>query len=388
VHVGVIGGGAAGLFAGCFLKQNNADFIVLEKGPHPGRKILLTGGGRCNITNLKSPRDMKFAYREAGNFIYPALSKFPPEKSVDFIQNELGIEPVEEAGNKVYTKSGRASEIAEGLADYCGNIQTNFEVTDIKKSDGKWEVFCGKKSYLFDKIILATGGCSYPATGSAGDTFKIAESLGIKTVPPTPALCAIDFGGVTKDLAGVSVQDCKVAIMRDGKKIREFAGDVLFTHEGLSGPAVMEVSRDFQNGDLLEVDFAPGLTDKKLVEEMNLHPAQKFENLLADFVPHSLARYAAKTDKKCSEVTREERLAATANLKRKVFAHGKTSLEKGYVTRGGIALSEVDRKTMEIKSCPGLYAAGEALDIDAMSGGYNLHAAAATAFLAVDSLIR
>ena len=397
--LGILGGGAAGLFAACFAKKRGLSFSVLEKTDSPGKKLLLTGGGRCNILNLKSAVELKNCYHDKGNFLYPALSKFPPSEAYLFIEKELGLKLTEEENNRIFPASGKAHDVVDALTSYIGkeNIKTLFEADEVKRdTEGIWEVRSkGGDLIRCRNLILAAGGMSYPQTGSTGDSYRIAESLGHSIIPTRAALAAVKISDREKIVipAGLTVKDCRARIVQGDKTIRETEGDVLFTHEGLSGPAIMELSRDVKKDTVIVVDMAPDLTDKILTDKIGESPQKKLTNVLAAFVAGAVADNAviasgADPDITCAKTTKEIRKSALKAVKEMtVRIASDPAIKTAYVTAGGVDTGKIDRKTMESKIYEGLYLAGEALDCDGISGGYNLTMCIAQARLITDSII-
>jgi len=397
--LGIIGGGAAGLFAACFAKERGLSFEVLEKTGSCGSKLLLTGGGRCNILNLKTPMELKSCYHGKDNFIYPALAHYPPQKAYAFIEKVLGVDLIEEENNRIFPASGKSRQILDALLGYTGseNIRSKTSVTKLLREEesGIWQVTADTGDvFCYRNIILAAGGMSYPKTGSSGESYKLAKDLGHKIVPPVAALAPVkirarDEIGVP---AGLTVKSCIVKILDGDKTLRKTEGDVLFTHEGLSGPAVMELARDIREGVKISIDLAPVLEDKHLTRDIAASPARRFTNILSSYIPQSLADHivtasGASQYINASEVTKDIRRKALRMIRGfTVEALSDPDIRTAYVTAGGVDISSVDRKTMGSKICPGLYFAGEFLDFDGISGGYNLTACIAQARLAVDSV--
>lgn len=407
-RVGVIGGGAAGLFAGCFLKKAGVDFFILESGNEVGRKLLITGHGRCNITNRKPSSDLKSGYHEAGNFVYPALKKFSPDDAVAFIQDELGIPLKEEDNNRMFPVSDKASDIRDALVRYIGeeNIITNYKCTDLSKDDAVFVVEADDgRTMAFEQVMVACGGRSYPKTGSDGSGYELARKMGHNVTPLVPALVSVDVcekdREFTSSLSGVSV-NAGASLYYDNKKQTQETGDVLFTHRGVSGPAIMRMSRSIPRDIVsrdgwIELDFTPGRdekeVDEELLREMDAHADTKLTTLASKYVPGSVAgelgKRAGVTDLYAAKVTREQRKAYVKELKHlELHIDNPPKYEEAYVTRGGVALKELKRESLESKIVPGLWFIGEIIDVDGISGGYNLQACMSEAFIAVSNLIK
>lgn len=392
----VTGGGAAGLFAGCFLKRFGADAVILEKNPECGRKLLVTGHGRCNITNLKEPAELKCGYHEASNFVYPALKSFPPSECVRFFEEELGLRLKKEENDRMFPVTDKALDVRDSMVRYIGNdnIITGFDCVSVQKNNGVFELTskAGEK-VLARHIILACGGMSYPHTGSDGSGFKLARMLGHTIVQPKAALAVVNTApDFCSPLAGVTVNNVVLTLFDGGIKAGESSGSLLFTHKGISGPAVMELSREIPvkpYDTYILADLAADLTDKRLVSMIDDRPKALLSTVLSEVIPQSLAR--ALTDDpsvKCSQVTASERKKVLKRIKEFRFDIKEApDVNSSYCTRGGVPLKELDRKTCASKITEGLYVIGENVDVDGISGGYNLAFAAASAHLAVKSIV-
>lgn len=405
--VGIIGGGSAGLMAAAFLKYSgDVRFTVLEKGPSVGRKLLMTGNGRCNITNRKSPKELKAGYHEASSYVYKALSSFTSEDACAFITDILGVPLKEEDNNRMFPKSDSANTILDALVKYIGSdhIVNNFDVVDIETTDtGVTCVAEDGRQAVFDTVILACGGKSYPHTGSDG-SYELATSIGHTITPLIPALVGVDVVEADREftaaVSGVSV-NADAALYYDTRKQAASSGDVLFTHRGVSGPAVRELAReiprDINSRDgWIEIDFSPCISDEafaaEFASEVESHPKSKLTTLGSKYVPQSVAEglavRAGVTDLVCGQVTKTERKAYEQEIKHlKLHIDTAPDYSNAYVTRGGVSLKEVNRDTMRSKFSERVYIIGEMLDIDGISGGYNLQACMSEAYLATKSIL-
>lgn len=408
--VGIIGGGASGLFTACLLKnlasRNDVEVTILEKNPVPGKKLTLTGHGRCNITNRKPASELKNGYHEAGNFLYPALKEFGPDDTIAFFENELGFKTKEEDNNRIFPVCDSAVKVRDAIVSYISDstdIICGINVLGIKK-ENDFEVSTSKGKYNFDYLVLACGGSSFPQTGSAGDSYKFAKGFGHTVIPAQAALASVNAdersAKLTGNLSGVSLT-ANVSVYCNDRKTASFCGEMMYTDFGLTGPAVMELSREIP-GDIsgmsvwIELDLIPSLSD----EEFDLafqdlirdHPDSKITTLLSGYIPASVALEVASlagiSGLYAQSFTRENRKKAVREIKHlKIGIDQLPSLEKAYVTRGGVSLKEIDRKTFGSKLISGLYITGEAVDIDGVSGGYNLQACMSEAYLVTKDIL-
>ena len=408
-RVGIIGGGAAGLFAACQLKQLSAgsdiEVTILEKNPVPGIKLTLTGHGRCNITNRKDAADLKKGFHEAENFVYPAIREFGPEDAMRFVTDKLGLKLKEEENNRVFPVCDSAVKVRDAIVSYISGTSKTLTSTTVLSitHPSDFEVTTDKGSYRFDYVILSCGGSSFTKTGSAGDSYRFAGSLGHTVSSARAALAPVRAGrdsvGLCKRLSGVSVA-ASASLYHEGKKTASMNGELLFADFGLTGPAVMELSREIPleiKDTFIELDMTPDLSDeeydKELQKLINDHPDTKISTLLARSVPASvageIAARAGAEGQYAQGFTKDNRKKVCREMKHlKIVIDTVPEIDKAYVTRGGVLLKEVDRKTMGSKLVPGLYIIGEALDVDGISGGYNLQACMSEAYLAAKSIIQ
>ncbi len=403
-RVGIIGGGAAGLFTACLIKRfsngEDIEVTILEKSSAPGKKLTLTGHGRCNITNRKDASVLKDCYHEAGNFIYPALKEFGPEDTIELIEKHIGLKTKEEDNNRIFPVCDSAVRVRDALLSYISgstNILCDTKVTGIRINDC-FEAETAKGTYSFDYLVLSCGGSSFPKTGSSGDSYRLAQSIGHTIVPVRAALAPVnadkDSAAFTKALSGVSLT-AGISLYLEGKKACYREGEILFAPFGLTGPAVMEMSREIPSdisgkGAYLELDLIPSVKDEDFDREfqdlIKGHADTKITNLLARFVPSSVASAVAERagaeDLYAQGFTKENRKALIRETKHlRIGLESAPVLDGAYVTRGGVSLKEVDRKTCMSKIVPDLYIIGEALDIDGISGGFNLQACMSEAYL-------
>ena len=410
-RAGIIGGGAAGLFTACLLKKFSEDedisVTILEKNPVPGKKLTLTGHGRCNITNRKPVSQLKEGYHEAGNYIYPALKEFGPEDTIRFFEDDLGLKVKEEDNNRIFPVCDSAVKVRDALLNYLsGNTEIicSSPVLDIKKTDG-FDVSTPHGKYSFDSLVLSCGGASFPKTGSTGDSYGLAGRLGHTVKPLCAALAPVKAGAASRDLtaslSGVTV-NAVVSLFCNGRRTASCRGDILFADFGLTGPAVMELSReipaDISGTDAgIELDLVPGMSDEQFDEVflqlIRDHSGTKISNLLSDFVPASVAcavlSKAGLEGLYAQGFTKENRKKLIRAVKHLgITIEQAPSLDTAYVTRGGVLLKEIDRKTFGSRIVPGLYITGEAVDIDGISGGYNLQACMSEAYLAAKDILR
>lgn len=411
IRIGIIGGGASGLFTACRLKKlagtKDIEVTVLERNSIPGKKLTLTGHGRCNITNRKEASDLKNCYHEAGNFLYPALKESGPEETVSFMEKDLGMKLKEEDNNRMFPVCDSAVAVRDAIVSYLKDstkIVCDAKVTAINKNS-EFEVETSKGRFCFDYVVLACGGSSFPKTGSDGDSYKFAGDLGHTIIPIRGALAPVKADSAsaafTSALSGVSM-NAKVSLFVSDKVTASVRGEVLFAEFGLTGPAVMEISREIPadirgEGVLLELDLIPSMSDEQfdseLLDSIGRHADTKITTLISRYIPASVALEVAKragvSDLYAQGFTKDNRKNLCREIKHlKIGIADKPDLDKAYVTRGGVSLKEVDRKTMKSKLVEGLYIVGEALDVDGISGGFNLQACMSEGYLAAKDILK
>lgn len=400
----VIGGGPAGMMAAATAAENGAEVTLLEKKEQVGKKLKITGKGRCNITSAEEENFIA-GYAQNGRFLYSALNEFSNFDLIRFF-NRRGLKTKVERGKRVFPESDNAEDVVKILFENMKRagvkICTNVAVQRIKPLDNKtFAVIADGDEFLADAVIIATGGMSYPGTGSTGDGYKWAEELGHTIVELRPGLVPlVAQEGWVKELQGLSLKNVKaVAYQADGKKIAEDFGEMLFTHFGVSGPIILTLSRKIadylskkQGHVNLEIDFKPALNEeqleKRILRDFEKYSRKIFKNALDDLLPQKLIPVVVtlseiNPDKPVHQITKEERRNILSLLKRfSVTITGTRSIKEAIVTAGGVNVKEIDPKTMQSKLVKGLFFAGEILDIDGYTGGFNLQAAFSTGFVA------
>ena len=406
--VAVVGAGPAGLMAAYSAASDGAKVVLFDRNTEPGRKLLLTGGGRCNVTHDGEWAELISAFFGGGRFLYPAFRALSNRDTVSWFEFR-GISVIRENGGKVFPRSGSASDIRDTLVHACREagveVRTGTRIRGIEPGDGRFRLQTGERSgWEAAAVVLATGGLSYPATGSDGDGLRWAVKLGVPVVSTRPALAPLRSAeGWVGRLAGVSVDPVRaMLIRRDAEGKEETAGRaegaLLFTHRGLSGPVVLRLSRDLPGSWSGEITYAvlldllpdAGLGDLTAQMEALLRAAPKKTavNALAGLLPASLTaavlrQAGVETHTTAGTLSAKRCREAAERCKRlEVRIAGPARYAEAMVTAGGIAQSALDPRTMGVKEHPGLFAAGEIVDIDGDTGGYNLQAAFSTGWVA------
>lgn len=399
----VVGGGAAGLISAYFSAKNGDKVVLLEKNEKLGKKLYITGKGRCNVTNDCDEREFLENVVTNPKFLTSAVYKFPPSEFYKFLNEKVPLKI--ERGNRVFPLSDKASDITACLEKYCKQagveIKLNEKVLKITATNGKITgVTTDKSEYKANRVIVCTGGLSYPSTGSTGDGYKFAADLGIAVVPPVAALCGFNLKGDDfKPLQGISLKNVSFTAEFNGKVVYTAFGEALFTHFGISGPIVISASSYLNRKDLKSVvftlDLKPALTEEQLDARI-LRDFEKFKGravknslddlLLKAFIPLALKAAGISGEIKNSTLSREDRKKLVHTIKNlKFYPASLRGVSEAIVTSGGVSVKEINPSTMESKKIKGLYFAGEVLDIDALTGGFNITAAACTAFVAGSS---
>lgn len=406
MKVFVVGGGAAGMMAAIHSADSGADVTLFEKNEKLGKKVYITGKGRCNVTNSSDAEVFFKNVNRNPKFLYSAFYGFDNNMVYSFIE-EQGCPLKIERGNRVFPVSDKSSDIirafSKALSNRGVNVKLNTEVKELLVSEGICEGLKLKdgKSLYADRIILATGGLSYPSTGSTGDGYRFAEALGHSIVKPLPSLVPIEIEeDFYLNLQGLSLKNVSLKVYVNGKVKYSDMGEMLFTHFGISGPLILSASSVYteckERGDevSLSLDLKPALTyeelDKRVLKDFDENKNRKFKNALDKLLPQTLIPVIVKLSeineyKNVNEISREERLRLVSLLKDfKMTPVGTRSFNEAIITKGGINVKEVNASTMESKLVKNLFFAGEILDVDAMTGGYNLQIAFSTGYLAGD----
>ncbi len=398
----IIGGGASGLMAAVTAARCGKKVIVIEKMPRPARKIMITGKGRCNLTNNTDLNGLISNTCRNGRFLYSAFSAFSSEDTMSFFENE-GVPLKTERGNRVFPVSDKSVDIVDGLVKAVkksGVIITQGEVSDIITEDGRVKaVTCTDGRYFdSDSVLIATGGCSYTATGSTGDGYRFAKKLGHTVTEIRPSLVPFEvYEGFCSALSGLSLKNVKLTVKVNDKENYSEQGEMLFTHFGISGPLVLSASAvvdcDFKN-DKCEafIDLKPALSneqlDKRVLRDFEMYKNKELIGALDGLLPKKLISVVVSSaginpHTKVNSLTREQRGSLVNTLKAlPLTVTGLRPFSEAVITRGGVSVKEVNPKTMESKLVEGLYFSGEVLDVDAYTGGYNLQIAFSTGYLA------
>lgn len=391
----VVGGGAAGMMAAITAAENGAQVTLLERNDRLGKKLYITGKGRCNVTNDCAPEDFFQNVPRNPRFLYSAIYAFPPREVMAWFEAH-GCALKTERGNRVFPQSDKSASVIDALRAELRRLGVRVlqeRALDIVTQDG---AVCGLKTdggfHKTERVILATGGCSYPQTGSTGDGYRMLEKLGHTIVPPVGSLVPlVEKGYDCKQMQGLALKNVALRLVNQkGKTVFEEFGELLFTHFGLSGPVVLSASAHMNEKDAYTVllDLKPALDEQKLdlrlLRDFEKFQNRDFENALVELLPRSMIpvivrRSGIPAEEKVHSITREQRRALLELMKRfPVEIACKAPVEEAIVTSGGVKVSEIEPGTMQSKRVRGLYAAGELLDVDAYTGGFNLQIAWAT----------
>ena len=394
----VIGGGAAGMMAAGTAILYGADVTIFEHTDRLGKKLAITGKGRCNVTNASTIQEFLENVPRNPRSLYSALNAFSPDDTMQLFAS-LGVELKVERGNRVFPVSDKAKDIVDALRKYCKDATVVYEkVKHLAKSTDGLFVINQKPEYTFDSVILATGGKSYPLTGSDGSGYRLAMRLGHTVTELKPSL--IPINSPTKlcgDMQGLSLKNVAIQIENQDKKVlyTDF-GEMMFTHFGVTGPMILSASAHLRDVDLstltLAIDLKPAIEEKeldqRLLSDFTAAKNKDFINALSSLLPSKMINpfieyCGVDPRKKVNALTKEERKAILNSLKRfEIKLSSFRPIEEAIITSGGISVNEITPKSMESKLVPGLYFAGEVIDVDAYTGGFNLQIAFSTGYLA------
>lgn len=401
-NIAVIGGGPAGMFAAGLAAERGNNVIIFEKNERFGKKLFITGKGRCNLTNASDSENLIANTKVNPFFLYSAFYSFTSQDTIDFFEKKLKVPIKVERGNRAFPKSDKSSDIVKALTGFVqkSGVKIRYKtvvdkiITENNKIVG---VRANNKVYDCDKVIIATGGLSYPVTGSTGDGYKFAKDLGHRITKCYPSLVPLKVKEKwVSELMGLSLKNVELKAYIDNKNIYSGFGEMLFTHFGVSGPLVLTLSSYIKDKmdkqPKIVIDLKPALDNKELdnriLRDFQKYSNKDFKNALGDLLPQKLIPVVIKLSgideyKKVNSITKEERLKLLNTIKAlKLTVTDTTGYNEAVITSGGVCVDEIEPSTMESKIVSGLYFAGEVIDCDAFTGGYNLQIAFSTAYLA------
>lgn len=400
----IIGGGASGLMAGILAKDKGLNFLIIEKNERVGMKLGITGKGRCNLSNyITDLNELVKQYSHNGKFLYHAFTLFSPVDTKNFFEQRLNIPLKIERGNRMFPESDKALDVVNRFYDELkDNLLLNTNVKSIE-SDGKRivKVVTDKGEYTADKYIVATGGKTYPLTGSTGDGYEFAKDLGHTINPILPVLVGFKCKeGFVYDLAGLTLKHVNITVLKDGKKFKEAFGDAMFTHDGISGPIILDLSQFtydmYEKGFEIGIDLKPKVEITELNDRVNRllreNGAIAIKNILKELLPSSLIPIFIRltgldpyiTGAQINKENRENMVRLLKDFRLTVI--DSEGYQRAVVNTGGIDIREVDSNSMQSKLIENLYFTGDILDLFGPTGGYNLQICWSTAYVAVSSL--
>ena len=404
----VIGGGPAGCFAAYFAAKNGHKVTLLEQNEKLGKKLYITGKGRCNVTNASDMEDLFKQVMSNPKFLYSAFYSYTNQDVMDFFTS-YGCELKIERGNRVFPVSDHSSDVIstlnKALKAVGVEVLLHTKVKDVLVTDGvaSGVLLANGKRYSADAVVVATGGFSYQSTGSTGDGYRFAKDFGHRMVPISPSLVPFETKeSWPMELQGLALKNVSFRVMRGGKKVYDDFGEMLFTHFGVSGPMVLSASAAIKAEFLREelecfIDLKPALDqeqlDKRLLREFEEAMNKQFKNVVPKLVPTKMVPVVINLsgidpEKKVNEISKEERRAFVNLLKNlPMTLSGLRGWNEAIITKGGVSVKDINPSTMESKLVNGLYFCGEVLDLDAMTGGYNLQIAWSTGYLAGNSVL-
>lgn len=402
-NVIVVGGGAAGMMAAVFAARNGQNVQLLEKNEKLGKKLFITGKGRCNITNAADIEDLFTAVTSNPKFLYSGFYSFTNQQVIDFFE-ELGVKTKIERGERVFPVSDHSSDVIAAFLRELKSLGVSVSLhTEVRELLCEQDTVCGVlltngKKMKADAVIVATGGISYPSTGSTGDGYRFAKETGHRVTELLPSLVPMEVRQwYAKELQGLSLRNIEIRITDGKKKLYEEFGEMLFTHYGVTGPVILSASsvvgKTLRKKELtLHIDLKPALSeeqlDKRILREFDANHNKQYKNSIDSLFPAKLKPVMIELseiepEKKVNEITKEERQRLVHLIKDFTMTlTGLRSYNEAIITKGGVSVKEIDPGTMESKKMKGLYFAGEVLDLDAVTGGYNLQIAWSTGYLA------
>lgn len=399
IDLAVVGAGPAGMMAAGAAAESGLEVVLLEKNNRPGKKLLITGKGRCNMTNASGVKDMIAAFPGNGRFLTNVLYRLDSSRLIEFFEKR-GVPTKTERGGRVFPASDSSRDVLSCLRDFMsesGVKTVNRRVRGIEAGDGCFDLKLGRDKFISAvNVLLATGGKSYPGTGSTGDGYALAQSLGHTVIAPRPGLVpfAVDLKGLSH-LQGVSLRNVGLRVLdARGGTVFSDVGEVLFTHFGLSGPMPLSASLHMQTEGQysVEIDLKPGLDREKLIgriqRDLAANSRKKIINAAAGLTLDSLLPFVLESsgvdgEKQAAQASKKDMAALARSLKNlEMEFAGFRPFDEAIVTAGGVDVREVDPRSLQSRIVPGLYFAGEVLDVHGYTGGYNLHAAFATGYVA------
>ncbi len=403
MRIAVIGGGASGMMCAALLIENGCSPVIFEKNEKCGRKLAITGKGRCNVTNACDRELFISNIPTNPRFLYSAYSGFSNHDTMAFFENH-GVPLKIERGKRVFPVSDRAYDIVDSLYRIIKRNVKNERVTDVIKSGNEFYINTGSKSYIFDSVVIATGGLSYPLTGSTGDGYRFAEKMGIAVTSLSPSLVPLvaSCSNECASAMGLTLKNVAVSLYSaNGNKLFSDFGELLFTHFGVSGPIVLSASAHINNSDLpcvLRIDLKPSLDEKaldiKLLAAFSESQRKEIRNSLSGILPSKiidlyLLKCGIDPAKKCCSITKEERTVMVETLKSLcIEISGKSDFSQAVITRGGVDVNELWPSSMESRKIENLYFIGEIIDVDGYTGGFNLQIAFSTAAACARDIIK
>ncbi len=402
----VVGAGASGMLCAGYLAQAGKEVLLVEKKDKPGRKLRITGKGRCNITNKSTLKEHLDNIQPKAKFLKSAYNCFFVEETLAFFESH-GVAIKEERGARIFPESDKAEDIVNSLHKFCidnnTRIKLNTSITSITQDSGRFTLIdANDNKYESISLVIATGGCSYPVTGSTGDGQRFAKSLGHTINDLKPGLVPFNTkGDLSQRMQGVSLKNVTASIWHNNKKLYEEFGEMMFTHFGLTGPIILSLSNKIAHLPIneleLKVDLKPALDhnklDERLLRDFNEHGKKKFESILKLLLPNKMISVCSEEiniplDTIVNQITANQRKTLRLWLKNLTFSlHSLRSFKEAIITIGGVSTNEINKNTLESKLIPNLYFCGEVLDLHANTGGFNLQIAFSTGYCVAKSII-